>query len=109
MYSLPSSSYRRDPLPRRMNRGVPPTLRNARTGEFTPPGMRNFARSNSSSDLDGFFTGDHPVQEEVHHDLMKRSIQVAQEPGFQSGVGLRSGEEVLHQPVEPRAAPHEVH
>ncbi len=34
-----------------MNRGVPPTARNARTGEFTPPGITCCARSNSSADL----------------------------------------------------------
>ena len=28
-----------------MNRGVPPTARNARTGELTPPGMRRWARA----------------------------------------------------------------
>src|ERR1039458_6786854 len=28
-----------DPLPRTINRGSPPTERNARTGEFTPPGI----------------------------------------------------------------------
>src|SRR6185369_2376706 len=33
-----------------MNRGVPPTALNARTGEFTPPGMRRCARAKSSSD-----------------------------------------------------------
>jgi hypothetical protein len=30
-----------------MKRGVPPTDRNARTGEFTPPGIRPFANANS--------------------------------------------------------------
>jgi hypothetical protein len=29
-----------------MNRGVPPTAANARTGEFTPPGVTCRARSN---------------------------------------------------------------
>src|SRR5436190_14708388 len=33
-----------------MKRGVPPTPRNARTGEFTPPGMSSIALVNSSSD-----------------------------------------------------------
>ncbi|GHF66936.1 hypothetical protein GCM10017782_00580 [Deinococcus ficus] len=33
-----------------MNRGVPPTLRKARTGLFTPPGVTAFARANSRSD-----------------------------------------------------------
>src|SRR3990172_12035483 len=34
-----------------MKGGVPPTAPNARTGEFTPPGISLRARSNSSSDL----------------------------------------------------------
>src|SRR6188472_3183492 len=34
-----------------MNRGSPPTAANARTGEFTPPGIVRFARSNSRRDL----------------------------------------------------------
>ena len=33
-----------------MNRGVPPTARKARTGEFTPPGMTCWARSNNAAD-----------------------------------------------------------
>src|SRR5581483_6351549 len=33
-----------------MKRGVPPTARNARTGEFTPPGMLRWARWNSESE-----------------------------------------------------------
>ena len=32
-----------------MNRGVPPTARNARTGELTPPGMRRWARANRAT------------------------------------------------------------
>lgn len=34
-----------------MNLGVPPTEWNARTGEFTPPGVTVDARSNSARDL----------------------------------------------------------
>src|ERR1700741_4856309 len=34
-----------------MKRGVPPTARNARTGEFTPPGIRSWARMNRVSEL----------------------------------------------------------
>ena len=45
-YSRPSASYSRGPVPAIMNRGVPPTARNARTGEFTPPGVTAWARSN---------------------------------------------------------------
>jgi hypothetical protein len=33
-----------------MNRGVPPTARKARTGEFTPPGVTSRARSNQAAD-----------------------------------------------------------
>src|SRR5690349_22700488 len=49
MYARPSASQMRLPSPCSMKRGVPPTARNARTGEFTPPGMSAFARSKSCS------------------------------------------------------------
>src|SRR5215475_7765390 len=52
MYSLPSSSHTCEPSPRSMKMGLPPTARNARTGEFTPPGITCCARLKSSSDLD---------------------------------------------------------
>src|ERR1700740_1350612 len=35
------------PAAREMKRGVPPRARKARTGEFTPPGITRWARSNS--------------------------------------------------------------
>ena len=35
-----------------MNRGVPPTALKARTGEFTPPGVTRWARSNQSADAE---------------------------------------------------------
>ena len=38
-YRFPSTSHRYGPCPPAKNRGVPPTAPNARTGEFTPPGM----------------------------------------------------------------------
>src|SRR5579864_5424894 len=44
MYSLPSASHMREPSPRTMNGGSPPTARKARTGEFTPPGIKASAR-----------------------------------------------------------------
>ena len=47
MYLLPSASMRYGPCASAMNRGVPPTLPNARTGEFTPDGMHSLARPNS--------------------------------------------------------------
>src|SRR5438093_10887917 len=50
MYSLPSTSQIFAPSPRATKNGAPPTLRNARTGELTPPGMRSCARVKSSDD-----------------------------------------------------------
>src|SRR5262252_8516857 len=44
MYSFSSASHTCDPLPRTINGGSPPTDLNARTGEFTPPGIRLSAR-----------------------------------------------------------------
>src|SRR5690606_23134842 len=43
------------PSARAMKRGVPPTARNARTAEFTPPTMTSQARANSEalSDIRG--------------------------------------------------------
>src|SRR5579863_8151377 len=45
MYPFSSASQMCDPLPRTMNGGSPPTDLNARTGEFTPPGIMLSARS----------------------------------------------------------------
>ncbi len=47
MKTLPSTSRTEEPFARSMKSGVPPTDRNARTGEFTPPGMRSLASVNS--------------------------------------------------------------
>src|SRR5690242_12979946 len=52
MYSLPSTSQTRAPLARLTKNGCPPTARNARTGEFTPPGMYFSASSKSSLDFE---------------------------------------------------------
>src|SRR5512137_833909 len=47
MYRLPSTSTSQAPLPSEKKIGVPPTARNARTGEFTPPGMTRWEASNN--------------------------------------------------------------
>jgi hypothetical protein len=47
MKVFPSTSRTEEPFALSMNRGVPPTELNARTGEFTPPGIIVFARANS--------------------------------------------------------------
>jgi hypothetical protein len=39
-----------------MNTGTPPTVPNARTGEFTPPGMTAQARLNNAPDRPGPLT-----------------------------------------------------
>ncbi len=39
-----------------MKTGTPPTVPNARTGEFTPPGMTALARLNNSADRLGLLT-----------------------------------------------------
>src|SRR5437762_1698660 len=57
MYELPSSSWRCAFSPLAMKTGSPPTPRKARTGEFTPPGNSDFARSNSRRDFSSFREG----------------------------------------------------
>src|SRR5215471_21240932 len=44
MYSFSSASHTCEPLPRTINGGSAPTDLNARTGEFTPPGIMLSAR-----------------------------------------------------------------
>src|SRR2546430_4937187 len=50
MYSFPSTSEMRAPAARLTKNGVPSTLRNAWTGEFTPPGIRFCAAANNCED-----------------------------------------------------------
>ncbi len=49
-YSRPSTSVMYGPRPLAMKRGVPPTARKARTGEFTPPGVTSRPRAKSACD-----------------------------------------------------------
>src|SRR5947209_8917012 len=95
-----------------MKGGVPPTLRNARTGELTPPGISVCARAKSASDLarsipDRFLTRDHSMQEEVHDNFIQGAVEIAQQASFQPEVRLGAGEQVLHQRIEPCATPDE--
>ena len=50
-YSLSSASQTEAPLARTAKNGFPPTARNARTGEFTPPGIHCNALSNRACDF----------------------------------------------------------
>src|SRR6266511_366945 len=51
MYALPSTSQTCAPLALWTKIGCPPTARNARTGELTPPGMYFSASAKRASDL----------------------------------------------------------
>src|SRR3954449_10808277 len=51
MYSFPSASHMREPDPRTMIGGSPPTDLNARAGESTPPGITRSARCCNARDL----------------------------------------------------------
>src|ERR1700685_1669589 len=54
MNSFSSASQMCEPLPRAINGGLPPTERNARTGEFTPPGIMLSARCCKRRDCSTF-------------------------------------------------------
>src|SRR5438105_1586485 len=56
MYSFPSTSQIFAPSARSMKKGALPTLRNARTGEFTPPGMRFCAAANNLDESEAMET-----------------------------------------------------
>src|SRR5688572_31412668 len=113
MYSLPSESKMCEPSPRAMNSGLPPTLRNARTGELTPPGISSCARRKRSSDFDRFMlprlTGHEVAQPEAHPDVVKTAVQILHQPFFQAQIGLLSREHVLHKIGKSRAAAGELH
>src|SRR5574341_311923 len=74
MYWLPSASQRRDPSPRTMNGGVPPTLRYARTGELTPPGISACALRNRASDFCIFIRRDRSSSGRRHRIILWRRV-----------------------------------
>src|SRR5690606_23699541 len=100
MYSLPSSSHRREPRPRLKNTGVPPTEPKARTGELTPPGIRERDCSKSCwlrevisrlsggtvivwvNEVDAAFQGFHPIDEALDHGLADEGAVVLRHDGF---------------------------
>src|SRR5947209_3993079 len=57
MYSLPSTSQIRAPSARSTKNGSRPNPRKARTGEFTPPGMRCNAWAKSWDESEGMRRG----------------------------------------------------
>src|SRR5690349_10797803 len=99
-----------------MNRGVPPTPRKARTGEFTPPGVTCCARANSASDLALFMEvllcpvriRHEPVEEQIHDDIVQRAVDVLFQAGLELEIILCAGKEVLHDLAERWAFAHEL-
>src|SRR4051812_50177695 len=61
MKRFPSMSTRYEPSPRVTKIGSPSTARKARTGLFTPPGKRLFARANSRCDRWDLMAGGRPT------------------------------------------------
>src|SRR5436190_22488619 len=55
MYSSPSTSQIFAPFACVTKNGAPSTLRNARTGELTPPGISDWAREKSSDEREVIF------------------------------------------------------
>src|SRR4029077_9835772 len=83
MYSRPFASQSRLPAPRSMKGGVPPTARNARTGELTPPGMTFCERSNRRS----FFE---VMDAEQAREFPRAALDVMRvEQGADDGDGIR--------------------
>src|SRR5256884_196438 len=95
-YVLPSTSVSREPAARATKKGVPPTARNARTGEFTPPGSTAFARSKSSSER---VTSGRPPGSRS-----PRSPSVAPARSFQPRPS-RPARRTWHRPRRPPATP----
>src|SRR5258708_39987836 len=120
MYSLPSTSNSREPQPLAIKGGVPPTLRNARTGELTPPGISFWAWTRSASERISFMVmgrsgtcptiaSDQLVQEEVHDDFVERAIQVLEQAALETEIRLCACKQILHEGAEAGTAPNELH
>src|SRR3954464_483858 len=96
MYLLPLASQKYAPSARWTKRGVPPTARKARTGEFTPLGISARARSNSRAFRSSVFG---VMRGEVEGWGGRAAILVV---GF-PGVGLGPEHAVRHHVAHARA------
>src|SRR5580692_7505437 len=99
----------RDPSPRAMKGGVPPTLRNARTGELTPPGISFWARANRSSERERFmanssFARNQFLIEEVQHDILQGAVKILEQAALQAEIRLSASQQILDEGPEARAA-----
>src|SRR4051812_48675465 len=104
MYWLPSASQMSGPLPRTIHGGSPPTARNARTGESTPPGITFSARCCSLRER-SVFRG----KKEIYHGDRRwfrrrasgrerqASLAQLQSPAQEAGSEQRGGESQVHQ------------
>src|SRR3989454_2165614 len=99
----PSASQRDGPFPLTMNRGVPPTDRNARTGLSTPPTRLSnaSAKSRSDSDAGGSLPGSDPMSDPqgVEH-LLRRGEDTREDRRFPLRVLARLARAELHDEVE---------
>src|SRR5881397_1475559 len=96
MYLLPLASQKYAPSARWMKRGVPPTARKARTGEFTPPGISARARSNRTALRSVFGV----MRGEVEGLGRGRGVLVVGFPGFGLGPEQPVGHHVAHARAE---------
>src|SRR6202012_5664205 len=101
----PSASVSQQPWASVMKRGVPPTALNARTGEFTPPGMTGRASWKSFAEMAvprGDDAGRVAAREEAGPSDLDTSTSVpAAGSGFTTGGSCRDSTSVGRQ-VDPR-------
>src|SRR2546425_6994542 len=102
-YSCPSASQRDEPFPLTMNRGVPPTDRNARTGLSTPPTRLSnaSAKSRSDSGARGTPPGSDPMSDPqgVEH-LLRRGQDTGEDRRLALRVLARLARAELHHEVK---------
>src|SRR5712692_4766467 len=102
-YCCPSASQRNEPFPLTMNRGVPPTDRNARTGLSTPPTRLSnaSAKSRSDSGARGTPPGSDPMSDpqRVEH-LLRRGQDTREDRRLPLRVLARLARTELHHEVE---------
>src|SRR6266852_1910943 len=102
-YCRSSASQRYAPLPRTMNRGVPPTDRNARTGLSTPPARLSSAseKSRSDSGARSAAPGSDPMSKPqgVEH-LLRRRQNACEDRRLSLRVLARLGRAEFHHEVE---------
>src|SRR5580704_8212280 len=89
MNSFSSASQMCEPIPRTMNGGSPPTEPNARTGEFTPPGIILSARCCKRRDCSTFRDVVNGIQ------TLPREKMSTKETDYYSSVGAQQINEIF--------------